>query len=162
MLDRLGRIVEKVNRVAEKTMAVFIAAMSLILIGNVFTRYVLSFSLTWSAELARYCMVWAAFLGITVLVNRSEHLRVDLVERALSESQKRLLGAFVQLVSMLLFAILAGYGAMLVVQTRGQVAASVPHLPMNLVYAVIPFSGVLMLAGAVINFYRLVRKGRTP
>ncbi len=155
----LERIVEKVNRILEKVMAVFIAAMALILIANVITRYVFSYSLTWSAELARYCMVWAAFLGIAVLVNRNQHLAVDLLDKALAEVPRRVLEGVVHGLSALLFAIQTGYGSLLVLQTRDQVAASIRFLPMNVVYSIIPFSGAIMLAGALINLIRLTTRG---
>lgn len=157
--QRLEKILSRFNAVLEKILAFFIAAMSLILIANVFTRYALSFSLTWSAELARYCMVWAAFLAIAVLVNRGEHLAVDLLEKALQDVPKRLLQGLVLLFSSILYLILTGYGIVLVIQTRDQVAASMDFLPMNLVYSIIPISGAIMLAGALVNIYRLIRRG---
>jgi TRAP-type C4-dicarboxylate transport system permease small subunit len=159
MEQLVKQIVSKVNTILEKVLAVFTAVMALILIANVFTRYLFSYSLTWSAELARYCMVWSAFLGIAVLVNRNQHLAVDLLDKALPEAPRRVLQALVHGLSALLFAILTGYGAVLVAQTRGQVAASIRLLPMNLVYSIIPFSGAIMLAGELIHLVRLAGKG---
>jgi len=160
--EPLERIVSRVNAILERVMAFLIAAMALILIANVASRYALAFSLTWSAELARYCMVWAAFLAIAVLVNRNEHLVVDLLEKSLRGAPKRLLQAAVLLVSCVLYLILAVYGVGRGVQTRDQVAASMDFLPMNLVYSIIPISAAMMLCGALVNLHRLIRREKTP
>ena len=141
--------------------AILIAAMAVIVIANVFSRYVFNFSLKWSAELARYCMVWAAFLGAVILVHSGEHLAVDLLERALSGVSQKILTALIMLGSIIFFIIQTVYGIVLVHLTRGQVASSLRALPMNVVYAIIPISGALMIFVSVVNLHRLVAKQRS-
>jgi len=140
--------------------AILIAAMALIVIANVFSRYVLNFSLKWSAELARYCMVWAAFLGAVVLVHSGEHLAVDLLERGLSGISQKILKVIIILGSIIFFIIQTVYGIVLVHLTRGQVASSLRALPMNAVYAIIPISGLLMIFVSVVKLYSLLAKQR--
>lgn len=49
--------------------------------GNAFTRYVLSFSLPWSEELTRYCMIWIIMLGAGVLALFEDHIALHLPNR---------------------------------------------------------------------------------
>jgi len=140
--------------------AILIAAMALIVIANVFSRYVLNFSLKWSAELARYCMVWAAFLGAVVLVHYGEHLAVDLLERGLKGVPQKVLRILIILGSIIFFLIQTVYGIVLVHLTRGQVASSLRVLPMNAVYAIIPISGLLMIFVSVVKLHSLLAKQR--
>ncbi|MHC4680330.1 MAG: TRAP transporter small permease [Planctomycetota bacterium] len=117
---------------------------------SVCCRYVLELSLTWSAELARYCMVWMAFLGATVLANKNQHLAVDILAKALTGNAGRRLAILVHGLSMVFFMVLAYYGFELVRSTSDQVASSMRFLPMNVVYMVIPASGLLMFWGSAI------------
>ncbi|OHB78555.1 MAG: hypothetical protein A2Z25_22350 [Planctomycetes bacterium RBG_16_55_9] len=133
------------------------AAMAGILITNVACRYGFGFSLTWSAEAARYCMVWVAFLGIAVLVYRGEHLSVNLFGPRLGPRGQKALRGVILFGSVIFFAIQSVFGGILVVRTYGQTAASIPWLPMNVVYAVIPLSGVIMTLSSTCEMVKLIR-----
>jgi C4-dicarboxylate transporter DctM subunit len=58
-------------------------AMSVVTLGQVFSRYVLEAPPTWSEELARWVFTWMIFLGIPVAVRRGDHIRVDMFLLAL-------------------------------------------------------------------------------
>lgn len=134
------------------------AMMAVILITNILCRYIFGFSLTWSAEAARYCMVWAAFLGTAILAHQREHLSVKLIEPRLTQRRQKFLRGTILCGSVIFFAILAVFGGILVFRTRGQTAASISWLPMNLVYAVIPVSGIAMTLSTVFEMIALIRK----
>ena len=82
-LQRINSLAERVNRLLIVMAVVFLVVTVAIVIANVVSRYVLHVSLTWSAELARYAMVWSALLAAAVLVNRQQHLSVDILQRYL-------------------------------------------------------------------------------
>ena len=52
------------------------SVMTLSVLGQVVTRYLLTTSLNWSEELARLCFVCLVFLGAACLSRRNEHLAV--------------------------------------------------------------------------------------
>lgn len=135
------------------------AVMALVLIANVLCRYAFGFSLTWSAEASRYCMVWIAFLGIAILAHRREHLSVRFIEPRLEGRWQKALRGTILFGSVVFFAVLSVFGTILVIRTRGQTAASIAWLPMNLVYAVIPISGIVMTLSAVCEMAGLIRNG---
>ena len=141
-LDRLNRFVTAVS-------VVLLTRMVGIVVLNVLTRYLLRVSLTWSSEMARYLMIWSALLAAAVLASRGQHLVVDLLERVLTERRQQGLRVLVKCLNATFFATMFVSGAMLVAGTSGQVAASMEWLPMNVVYAVIPASAVLLFVGAV-------------
>ncbi|MFC1713201.1 TRAP transporter small permease [Candidatus Poribacteria bacterium] len=157
-MQKLEAVTTKVNCALKMIIALFIAVMTLLVTANVFSRYVFHFSLTWSSELAQYCMIWAAFLGAAVLVNMDEHLAVDLLEKSATRRARSMLRVFVRGGSMVFFIILIYYGIILVKSTSGQVAASMGFLPMNLVYLVIPLSGLIMFLGSAVSLLRVFRE----
>jgi len=156
----MSKMIEAINKVLRVVTGALIGIMSLIVFANVLSRYVLHFSLIWSAELAEYCMVWAAFLGAAVLVSKGEHLVVDLLERNIKGMIRKALQIMVLFVSIVFFAAVTIFGTQLVIKTRGQVASSMRFLPMNLVYLIIPLSGILMIIGTVHQFLLILHNRR--
>jgi tripartite ATP-independent transporter DctM subunit len=61
-----------VERVARVVIVVAIATAVLALVGNVFTRQVLGFSLFASGELARFAYLWVIWMGVSLGVKRGE------------------------------------------------------------------------------------------
>lgn len=153
----MAKWIERLVRLLTWTVTGLMAAMTVILITNVLCRYAFGFSLTWSAEAARYLMVWFAFLGTVILTHRCEHLSVRLLAPRLEPGGQRVLQGTVLCGSLIFFVALSACGGILVVQTQGQTAASIPWLPMNLVYAVIPVSGIIMTCSTLHEITRLFR-----
>lgn len=58
----LGRVNQWVGKAAVMLAAALLAAMVVMVIAQVFFRYVLNDSLGWTEELAKYLMVWVACL----------------------------------------------------------------------------------------------------
>lgn len=56
-----------------------LAGMTLVLGIQVFYRFVLNNSLTWSEELARFMFIWSAFLSIGFCLKEGISLKIDTV-----------------------------------------------------------------------------------
>jgi TRAP-type C4-dicarboxylate transport system permease small subunit len=67
------------------------AIMTLAVLGQVVTRYLLSTSLNWSEELARLSFVCLVFLGAACLSRRNEHLAVTTLVDLLPDALRAML-----------------------------------------------------------------------
>jgi len=157
-MQTLMHITNVIDRIALTTAICLLGLMVGLVVVNVGTRYVLHVSLTWSAELARYCMVWSALLAAAVLVRRDEHLAVNLIESVLGPRGRQALALCIALVSMVFFLVVCISGIMLVLRTAGQVASSIGSLPIPVVYAVIPVSAMLMVFGSVLRLMESMKR----
>ncbi|MGD9808763.1 MAG: TRAP transporter small permease [Deferribacterales bacterium] len=61
----------------EAVLVVLLSAMSIIIGVQIFMRYVVQESLTWSEELARYLFIWVSYIGVSYAVKRHAHIRVE-------------------------------------------------------------------------------------
>lgn len=62
----------------EKCICVFLmSTMSLLLAVQVFMRYVMSASLSWSEELARYVFIWLVYMGISYGARIMKHIKIE-------------------------------------------------------------------------------------
>ena len=59
-------------------LAALTAAMTVVVLLGVFTRYVLNDALPWTEELARYILIWLSWLGGEIAMRRGSHIAVDL------------------------------------------------------------------------------------
>lgn len=160
-IQRIDRAVERINRLVVLAAALFLLLTVAIVLANVLSRYALHVSLTWSAELSRYSMIWSALLAASVLVNRRQHLSVDILERHLRGRVRVAAQVITSVGSMTFFLILLLSGWTLVTRTSGQVASSIEVLPMNVVYSIVPVSALLMLLGSVVVLLRTLH-GEEP
>ena len=51
--------------------------MSIVICYQVFMRYVMAASLSWSEELARYLFIWMAYIAISYGVKKEQHVSVE-------------------------------------------------------------------------------------
>lgn len=58
---------------------VLLAAMSILIVVQVFFRYALNNSLSWTEELSRYMFIWLIYIGISYGVKMDKHICVDAV-----------------------------------------------------------------------------------
>lgn len=68
----------------EILMTLLLIGISVIVIAQVFARYLFNNSLTWSDELTRYLLVWSAFLSVSYCVRKRISIKIDQFQNALS------------------------------------------------------------------------------
>ncbi|MCO5734488.1 TRAP transporter small permease [Rhizobium sp. SSA_523] len=113
------------SRAALYIAAVGIVAMTLIVGWQVFGRYVLNSSPSWSEPLSLFMMSWFILLGAAVGVRESGHLGLDIVRYAMPKPVQRAM----DLISL---ALVAGFGCCMsyygVLLARGTWTATIPVL----------------------------------
>ncbi|NOL52573.1 TRAP transporter small permease [Pelistega suis] len=82
----------------EILLAVLLSGMTLLIGIQVFMRYFLNDSLTWSEELARYFFIWATYIGVAAGFKHSVHIRVDFLITKLSQNYQRYVNILVYLI----------------------------------------------------------------
>lgn len=106
----LEKAVDAINRLVEFVMAAAIAAIFLLLAGQVILRYLVFAPFNWVEEGATYLMAILTLLGMGVLLRDNIHLRVDLFTESLANNPAtRWLGRGLQIVAFLAAASLGGY-----------------------------------------------------
>ncbi len=129
---------------AERGAAVALLAVTVTLvILQVFFRYVLNSSLSWSEEAARYLFIWAAVLGFSSSVEAQRLFRFDMVVQRLPPAAAAVcVGLYALATVGFLWALIVSGGA-LVAGTMSQTSPAI-RLPMALPYAALPVGGVLI------------------
>lgn len=130
-------------------------------VWQVVARYALNISTSATDEISRFTFIWVSLLGATYVLGKRGHIAITgLVDKLPPGPRGAVETAIAALVALFAVAVLCGGGWMLVEKARmlGQVTPAM-QIPMWMVYAVIPLSGVLTLVYTVIA--RLETTGRT-
>ncbi|ADC52296.1 C4-dicarboxylate transport system (permease small protein) (plasmid) [Alkalihalophilus pseudofirmus OF4] len=134
------KVFKWVDDYIEEFLLVVLSIVMVTLIGmQVFMRYIMSSSLPWSEELARYCFIWLVYIGISYGVKRQRHIKVDVVLLLLKDKAKVLLGimANILFLGFAIFVVIYGYDLSQRLLQFGQTATSV-NIPMGFIYLATP------------------------
>ena len=132
----------------EKLVGVLLMVMCAVTLAQVFCRYVLGFSLTWSHELVVLTLIWTVWLSIPVGLDRMEHLSVTFfADHRTTLGKFRLIWLHVSL-ALFFFALVFFLSFPVVEAFEGMDLLSIP-VPINVRYyaaMVGSFMGVFTLA----------------
>jgi len=140
------------NNVEKVICVTLLALMSIIIVVQVFFRYVLQNSLQWSEEIARYMFIWLIYIGISYGVKTDKHIAVDAVYSFLPKKVKPFY-ALIGYVIFLVFAIIVVYYGVQVtanIAGSGQISNGA-HVPMQYVY-------VAPVVGMTLTIIRLIQR----
>ena len=157
MLDRLRRSADLSTRIA--AVAALLALLATVVLGVAFRA--LGEPLIWSDELARYLMVWLAFIGWILASRRRSHIRITLVIERLPPPFRRILEALIQVALLVLGAFLVRDGFILVERNLDVETVSLP-VSSAIVYVPIVFAGLATALQAVAQIVELFVPGAEP
>ncbi|MCY4400290.1 MAG: TRAP transporter small permease [Gemmatimonadetes bacterium] len=144
--------IQAINRVlvAIETCAAggLVITVAIVVLLQVLMRYLFAYPNPWSEEVSRFCFIWASLLGASLAVEHRAHFGFDQVTKKLAPGVKRAVETFAGAVVLLFALILIGTGIALMDLTMGERSAAL-GLPVALVYAAAPVSGVLMVVHMV-------------
>ena len=146
----MKRVFAWVDRGVEVAVAVIFAAMCAVGLLQVFNRFVLNRSLSWSEEFQIFAHVWIVFLAIPIAYRRGAHLAVESFSGMLPPRARRVFDFFIELL-WIWFAVALAWLAWRVSEVAKLQSSPGLDLPMNYVY-------YSMVAGGAYLFLVVTRK----
>lgn len=146
----MKRVFAWVDRGVEVAVAVIFAAMCAVGLLQVFNRFVLNRSLSWSEEFQIFAHVWIVFLAIPIAYRRGAHLAVESFSGMLPPRARRVFDFFIELL-WIWFAVALAWLAWRVSEVAKLQSSPGLDLPMNYVY-------YSMVAGGAYLFFVVIRK----
>lgn len=84
--DAHCRINDRLHPAGQALAVLALAVMVLMILGQVFFRYVLNDAPNWTEEGARFCMIWMTGLMAPIAYRRGGFVAIDMLERALART----------------------------------------------------------------------------
>jgi TRAP-type C4-dicarboxylate transport system permease small subunit len=139
----LRRVDAVVARCERGTAVALLAVTVVIVILQVFFRYVLNSSLSWSEEAARYLFIWAALLGFSSSVEARRLFSFEIIVARLPAAGRRACAFLYALAATAFLWVLVVDGSSLVARTMTQTSPAI-GMPMAAAYAALPVGGLLI------------------
>lgn len=136
------KLVRWLDEYAEISICVaLMSAMTLLLAVQVFMRYIMGASLSWSEELARYFFIWLIYLGISYGAREMRHIKIDAALKLFPRSARHWVVILGDLL-FLAFALYVVWTSWAVIERQLMLGQASPAIgvPMWVVYAA-PFVG---------------------
>ena len=159
----MTKAVNKLMWLIECIVTIMFAFCVVLVVCQVFWRYVLVDPITWSNQVVRALFCWMTYLGIPCLFHRNVMMSFDLVQDMLPERQHDLLKIFFRILG-ILFCIAWLYFSWKLCTAKTSVGKFFPGLipivgqiPKNALYGVQPVCCVLMIVVFVSQIIELVK-----
>lgn len=157
----MNRIWKIVDAFWDWTLALGIAGIALICLAQIVARSIFNASITWSNEASRYLFVYVVFIGAFVLTRDREFICMDLIQSKIPKKARPCYDLLLHLLVMAYAAVMLIFGYKFMVQNSFQRSSSL-HIPMNLLYMIMPVSGFFIILYTLRNLAILLKsqKGR--
>lgn len=147
---------KKLEAILDKTMSSIMSLVMLVLIifgtWQIFSRWILGDPSTFTDELLRYLLIWAGMIGAAYCFFHDKHIKLTLLTSRLSGKALVILNVISEIAVIVFVVYVYVYGGyQMVVQNMTQLTA-VMRLPMSMIYACLPVSGVFVILSKILRY----------
>ena len=156
----LTNVKNKIDVILKWLLVFIMAAMTLNVLWQVFSRFILQDPSSITEELARYMLIWIGMLGAAYVAGQKMHLAIDLLSTKLTGLKKSYLEIIIQLFIFLFSFFVMVIGGIRLVQitlSLNQISAAL-QIPLGYVYSVVPISGALMMFYSITFIIEEIKK----
>ena len=152
-------IIRLIDKALAGTLIIAKVSILLTVIWQVVSRYVLKDPASVTEELSRFILIWIGILGAAYAYRQNAHLGFNLIVERQSRKVKRLLLTCVEVIVIIFCVLVMVYGGAELVSLTlelEQISAAL-GVKMGFIYSVLPLSGGLIIAYALVNITALWR-----
>ena len=152
VIEVIRGVSEAINRFISLPCLIFMSGMTFVVLLGVFFRYVLQLPLSWTEELSRYMMIWAASLAVSIGIKEKGHVGLTVLFDAAKSRWVRIVLETVVLLSTLAFLIIMiYYSIQMVIEAKWQISQGL-GITMVLPTLAIPVSMIIALVQLVLRY----------
>lgn len=153
MKDFLTTVKRWMNFLLSRMATILLSVMTLLVLYQVFTRYVLNSPAAFTEELVRYSLIWTGFIGAAYAFSTRQHMSLVLLHDSLKPSGQRILMIFIDTLILVFALFVITIGGFKLAMSAQKVYSALLGIPRSLVYAMAPISGLFIIAAQIINLY---------
>jgi TRAP-type C4-dicarboxylate transport system permease small subunit len=154
----LMKIFDLIRRLDEFISSFLMAFITLLVGIQVFSRYILNFSLAWSEELTLYLFVWIVYIGCSYAMREEGHFSVYMIRSMLGQKNKNILIGITYIITIIFCIVCVIYGIKteeIMVDTQQKSPAM--QINMYWPYLAIPIGMGLMAMQTIKHLWQLLK-----
>jgi TRAP-type transport system small permease protein len=147
-----------INKVVGWLLFIMLAVMSILIFWQVFARFVVGNSLTFSEEASRFLMIWLTLLGAGYAIKEGSLIAIDIVQNKLSGLSGKILKSLMSIIACSFYIVLIVYGFSMSQAISFQVAPTT-GISMFWPMLALPVGGALMLLNTIAALIESLSRG---
>lgn len=153
----MNKLIKPLEWIENSIAVVSMTTVSLLVFGNVVSRYGFSYTPIWSEELSRFLVVWSIFIGVAIGVRKNQHIGVDAIIRFLPHKLKLASEVLLNLIGVVVIGILVFNSLEFIQHTREfEQLSPAMRIPMYIPYIAMPVGLSLSIVHFIHNIVKLV------
>lgn len=158
MQEALSNFCRRLCKVLEVALMAIVAALVLIVLWGVATRFIFDSPSWWTEETARLLLIWLTMLGAPVASARHEHLGLEAFVDTLEPATRKGVAVFSELVVIVFSLAVLLYGGGVLVTETLQAGQTTPALgvSMGYIYLAAPLGGAGLVLIGIDRLWRLL------
>lgn len=156
-MKTIDTVFVKINKILEFLLVLIFALLVLDVLWQVFSRYILNRSFSFTEEFARFSLIWLSILGAAYLNAKREHLSMDFIYKKLSVGKQKkalYLIEFCIILFALVVMVIGGFNLVYTTLHLEQLSGTL-RVPLGYIYAVLPMSGILIICFSVYHISKI-------
>lgn len=156
-------MIEKIKKILNQILSVICAAllafMSLLTCYQVFMRYVIKSPSTMSEDILSYSFVWISLLATALVFGERDHMNLTFFVGKMNKKMQKVIAVFSEVLILVIAILVFLYGGKGLLAVGALQVSPTLGISMNIIYSVIPISGVIIVAYAIINIIQIIADG---
>lgn len=149
-MKTLQRVSNTVNKIVSCAGFALFVVLIIACVMQVFFRFVLNNSLTWTEELARYCFVWMHMIGASLLIETRGHATVTVILDLLHGAARKIVDILIELIIFFNGTVMLYAGINLAYSTRNNLSTAM-SVPMWIINSSVAVGGILLMFQAFVQ-----------
>lgn len=153
----MNKVRNVINKMVEMFSVVLIVVMVILVLWQVFARYVLNSPSSFSETLTRYLFVWLVIVTSTYAFGSRDHMRIEVLLNAFRGKARCWVNIAIEVITIVFAALIMTFGGSVITRMQMVQQDSSLHIPMGVIYAIVPVCGVIMIFYCICNIYEEYR-----
>ena len=124
--------------------------IAVICIVQILSRFIFKHSIIWANEASCFLFVYVVFMGAFILIRDKGFICMDLIQSKIPKGGRFVYDLILQLLVIVYAVVFLVYGYQFAQRNSIQVSGAM-HIPMNIVYFIMPVSGFFMIVYSIRN-----------
>lgn len=157
IIEKYNKAVRKINKVNEILLVLTLVAMFIVLLAQIFVRFIFFIPLPASQDFLTFLMIASVFLGSGIAVAKNKQIALEFLIDSLPVKLKNVFMIFSNVVSIAFLILIVTQAKELIIKTKGSMVGASP-IPVSYYYLVVLIGCIIMIINYLDKIFEKIQK----
>ncbi len=145
-------LVKTVDKIVEVVIVIFFAAILIVGLMQIISRYFYSMPIVWADEAQKYLFIWLIMIAAAYGIRKKKHVAADVVLGNVGPRVKAVMEVIIEIASLTLFVMFIILAPRMIRVSMGTISPTL-GIPMGYVYYAMLIGPIIMLFYTLVDIY---------